>query len=157
MLVRIIHDSQYGNGKMLAESMGKVFEQKAEVKIAHIKDVTPKQVVEEEPTVLIIGTAVRMFMVSNASKKWIKNLIKELKDAGKQIPYGAVFVTHMLNKKRIEKKGNRFYELIKSGNIVKTMHPEWLEAQVEGIEGPLKPGSIERFTAESEKILQNLL
>lgn len=53
MLVRIIHDSQYGNGKILAESMGKVFEQKADVKIAHIKEVTPKQVTEEEPTILI--------------------------------------------------------------------------------------------------------
>ena len=117
----------------------------------------PLKVVEEEPTILIIGTAVRMFMVSNASKKWIKNLTKELAVASRQIPYGAVFVTHILSKKRIEKKGNRFYELIESGNIVKTMHPEWLEAQVEGIEGPLKPGSIEHFTSESEKILQNVL
>lgn len=136
--------------------MGKVFEQKSEVivKIAHIKEVTPKQVAEEELTILVIGTAVRMFMVSNASKKWIKNLKKELTNTGNLIPYGVVFVTHLLNIKRIEKKGNRFYQLIESGNIVKTMYPEWLEAQVASIEGPLKPGSVEKFTTETEKILQ---
>ncbi len=77
MKVWIVHDSKFGNGKSLAEAMGGVFQQRVEVGIGHIKKVTPHEVATEKPDLIVIGTAVRMFSTSFASKLWIRGLKKE--------------------------------------------------------------------------------
>jgi len=153
----IVHDSLHGNGKLLAETMGKVFEEKMEVKISHIKDVNPVKVAVDAPTILIVGTAVRAFMLSRSPKSWVKQLRSELKKNPQDIAYGAVFVTHGLEKIRHEKKGTRFLNLLKSVPTIQKFHPEWLSGKVKAIEGPLEPGTVERFEEEARNILNAIM
>ncbi|MCG3219704.1 MAG: hypothetical protein KAR35_11865, partial [Candidatus Heimdallarchaeota archaeon] len=84
MKVWIVHNSKHGNGKLMAQKIAEALEP-AEVKIGHIKKVSPKEVVEDEPDLLIIGAAVRVFRIWGKSKKWIKKLNNELEKEKKTI------------------------------------------------------------------------
>ena len=87
MRILIIHNSLHGNGKLLAETLKKsVGELGDEIIIAHNKDVDPRIVARAPPHLLIMGTAVRAFRVSRASKKWLKSLNKEY-DLGIEVKY----------------------------------------------------------------------
>ena len=61
MKVHILTDSRYGNGKLLAETLKSEFPDKMDVNIADVKDVSPKDVAEEKPDVIVLGGAIRMF------------------------------------------------------------------------------------------------
>ncbi|NHJ40707.1 MAG: hypothetical protein FK731_11805, partial [Asgard group archaeon] len=112
MKVWIIHDSTYGNGKRIAETIGKVFEKKLDVKIYHVKDINPKQVVDDSPDALVIGTPVKAFMTSLKCKLFIRGLKNQLKKANKNIKFGVSFVTHAMPTKNVTFQANRFNKIL---------------------------------------------
>ena len=87
MKVCIVHDSKFGNGKIIAETFAEAFRE-ADVTIGHIKKKSPKVVIQDPPDLIIVGTAVRMFRISRGSKKWLKKLHKNLDKTGKKINFG---------------------------------------------------------------------
>ena len=70
----ILYDTKFGNGKTLAELMKKEFHEEWEIKLGDVKEISPSAVASDAPDVLILGGAIRMFMGALASKKWLKQL-----------------------------------------------------------------------------------
>lgn len=157
MKVWIVHDSQLGNGEILAKTLGKTFEKDMEVNIGHVKKIDPAKVVADSPEIVIVGAAVRAFMISFASKKWIRQLHKELQKADKTIKYGVTFLTHVMKKGMVNGRGNRLNKLLaKSPNVV-TVHSEYLSGKVVTTEGPFEDyvlGEVEKHATEIQKLLK---
>ena len=93
----------------------KVFRQKIEVGIGHIKKVTPREVANDKPDLIIVGTPVRAFSTSFASKMWIRGLKKQLRKVNHVIPLGMVYLTHVMPKKMVEFWGKRFHKILDRG------------------------------------------
>jgi len=125
----------------------------AEVKIGHIKKVSPKEVVEDEPDLLIIGAAVRVFRIWGKSKKWIKKLNNELEKEKKTIKYGFCYVTHMMSKEKTEGKALDIVRMMMDSSI-EHVHPEWLSGQVKEMEGPLIEGISEEIVKRSGELVR---
>lgn len=120
--------------------------------LVYIKNTAPEMVANDSPDVLIVGTAVRIFMISPVSKKWLRKLKGQLNKNKKSIKYGISFVTHVLDFDKIKNKGNRFNESLKKGNVIANVYPEWIDGQVKTAEGPFKEGVIERIEKECKEI-----
>ena len=152
MKIWILHDSQLGNGKLIAETMQKVLESSAEVHVGHVKQVDPKRVADERPDVVIIGAAIRAFSTSLSSKNWIKRFKSQINDLNYVVPYGAVFLTHALPKKIANIWGKRYHKAIQGSEFAK-IHPEWLSGWVNGQNPPPpKPGVLEFFESYAKSI-----
>ena len=78
MKVQIMTDTKYGNGKLLAEALKQEFSNEYEVKIADVKDLSPQEISEDVPDVIILGGAIRIFRADPKSKKWLNKLNKIL-------------------------------------------------------------------------------
>lgn len=156
MKIWILHDSQLGNGKLIAETMQKTLENSAEVHVGHVKQVDPKKVAEDRPDVVIVGAAIRAFFSSSSSKKWIKNLKNELNILNYKVPFGAVFLTHALPIKAANIWGKRYRKVIVGDEFVR-VHPEWLSGQCRGQQGPPpKEGVLEYFISFATSILNSI-
>jgi menaquinone-dependent protoporphyrinogen IX oxidase len=152
MKIWILHDSQLGNGKLIAETMQKALQPSAEVHLGHVKQTDPKQVAEEKPDVVIIGAAIRAFSTSSSSKSWIRQFKKEVSSLNYVVPYGAVFLTHALPKKIANMWGKRYQKIIRGPEFAK-IHPEWLSGWVDGQNPPPpKPGVLEFFESYAKSI-----
>lgn len=149
----ILHDSTTGNGKLVAETLGKCFEEKMEIKIGHVNDITPDQVIRDAPKGIIVGTPVRAFMTSMTARRWINNLKNALKDDKLSIEYGAVFLTHLMKKEQTERRASSFLNLLKDGSEIINIHPEWLSGQVKDVEGPLVDGILDNITTKGNELL----
>jgi menaquinone-dependent protoporphyrinogen IX oxidase len=156
MKVWIVHDSKFGNGKSLAETMGQVFQEKMDVEIAHVKSIFPHRVAEEKPELIVVGTAIRAFSSSLASKMWIRRLKKELRKVNHIIPLGVVFITHVMKKETVQFWGKRFLNILDRGIAIGEVYPEWLSGKVIAPEGPLAEGIIEEIKHHSRQILANI-
>lgn len=154
MKIWIVHNTTYGNGKKVAETLGKVFEKKNDVKIEHIKNISPEQIVKDAPDAIIVGTFVRAFNLSGASKKWLRDLQSILKNSNTTIKYGASFMTHALKKDIAKFWGNRFNNRLSKGKVIENVFPEWISGRVAEAEGPLREGVVEEVTIKGNEILQ---
>jgi menaquinone-dependent protoporphyrinogen IX oxidase len=143
MVIFIVHDSQYGNGEKIANEIKKELESDIEVKVSHIRETEVDKIVSAQPTAIIIGTAVRMFHTSVPVKKWLKKLSKELKKNQYHIPFGAVFITHLLTPEKMNGFFNRFLNRVKKLENIKKIHDKFLSFRVKDIEGPLVEGALE--------------
>ncbi len=155
MKVWIVHDSKYGNGKSIAEAMGEIFKERMDVGVGHVKKVSPLQVAREKPDLIIVGTAVRVFSTSIASKNWIRKLKRELRRVNYVIPLGIVFVTHYMKKENIEFMGNHFHKILERGIAISEVYPNWISGKVKEVEGPLEEGIIENFIYIAQRVLEN--
>lgn len=151
--VWIIHDSQYGNGKKLAETMGEVFEKEMEVKIDHNKYVTPVEVIADSPELIVIGSAVRSFTSSPASKKWIRQLHLELKKTNTSIRYGLTFLTHGMPFNMIERKGIQLNKLLARSSAINEVYTKFLSGQVIGQRGPFEDNVLQEIKKQAAEIL----
>ena len=156
MKIWIVHDSRFGNGKSLAEAMGDVFREEMEVRIGHVKEVVPRIVAREKPDLLIVGTAVRIFSTSIASKRWIRGIKRSLRKENHIIPLGLVFLTHAMKKKNVEFMGKRFHKLLSRGIAINEVYPGWLSGKVNSPEGPLAEGVKDHFINTAKHLLNNL-
>jgi hypothetical protein len=147
-----VHDSKFGNGKIIAETFAESFKE-AETTIGHIKKISPKIITADPPDLIIVGAAVRIFRISRASKKWLKKLHKAMKKSGQTINFGAGYVTHMRDVNKISSRIEGFYNLLQNASSIETIYPNWILGQVEDIEGPLKKGVLENIRRESKEMI----
>ena len=148
MKVLLVHDSKFGNGEKVAKSIVKAFDG-AEIKSDHNKKIKPKDAVEYSPDVLIIGNAVRMFRMSGPAKRWVKKFNRILQKQNKVIPFGICFITHMRPIEKIESHLVKFHNYLMDLESIKHVYPEYILAQVEDIEGPLKSGVLTEIEEQS--------
>ena len=145
MNVYIVHDSQKGNGKQMAAKLGAELESLgAKVEIGHRTGISPETVASDPPDLLIIGTAVRKFMMSPPTKKWISGLAEELERRSASIPKTAVFLTHMMPDAMVEGRVGRLRDLLTGISGLKEIYSEWLSGQVKNIPGPFIDGAMEK-------------
>ena len=151
--VLIVHDSKFGNGENIAEKIREEFEKTdSSVKMGHVRDTSSLPKIEEFPDLVIVGAAIRMFRVSSASKKWLKQLDKRARKGGATIVFGAVFLTHGLKETSIQGFGSRYLRLMQNMKSFHYVYPVWLSGQVEGQEGPL----LEPVLPNAKKFAQSL-
>ncbi|MHA2035119.1 MAG: hypothetical protein ACW972_03650 [Promethearchaeota archaeon] len=137
-------DSKFGNGKLLAESLKKEFSNENEVKIADVKDVSPKEISEDVPDVIILGGAIRAFRADPKSKKWLTKLNKILEKSGEKIQYGTGFLTHALPTEKAQGYATRYLEKIENTSMIEKTYSTLLTARVEGIQGPIFPEEMDK-------------
>ncbi|HUT82730.1 MAG TPA: flavodoxin domain-containing protein [Candidatus Bathyarchaeia archaeon] len=154
MKIWILHNTTYGNGKKVAETLGDVLGKKNDVKIEHIKNVSPEEVVKDAPDAIIVGAFIRAFMLSGASKRWVRNLKSSLKKSNKAIKYGATFLTHAMPDNMASGWGKRFNKTLQRGNVITNVYPEWLSGRVAKPEGPLSEGVLETITAKGADLIE---
>lgn len=144
MKVQIMTDSRFGNGKLLAETLKDEFSGEDEVNIADVKDVSPKDISEYGPDVLILGGAIRAFRGAPKSKKWLTKLNKILEKSGEKIKYGTGFLTHALPTGKTQEYAKRYLEKIEKASMIEKTYSNLLTARVEGIQGPIFPEEMEK-------------
>ena len=144
MNVYMIHDSQKGNGKRLAEKLASEFESRgARVVVGHRTEVSPDHVAAQSPDLLVVGAAVRKFVTSPPVKRWISRLAGELKRRNAKIPHAAVFLTHAMPDKAVEGRVRRLQRSLSQVEGIGEVYPEWLSGQVKAIPGPFVDGTLE--------------
>jgi len=154
MKIWILHDSHYGNGEKLAEQLADIFKKMAfEVKIGNVKSVKPAQVAKEAPEGLVVGAALRMFMASPASKRWLRKFNREQKKRQQAVNFGCCFLTHVLKRERCTLQGKRLVKALQKTTTIKKVFPEWLSGRVETAEGPLTKETIKSIQEFGERIL----
>ena len=144
MKVQIMTDTKYGNGKLLAEALEREFSDEHTVKIADVKDVSPENILEDVPDVLILGGAVRAFRGAPKSKKWLNNLNKVLDKSGKKILYGTGFLTHALPTAKVQGYAKKVLEKIENASMIEKTYTNLLTARVKGMQGPIFPEEMEK-------------
>ncbi len=144
MKVQIVHDSQRGNGKQMAEKLAAEFESRgALVVVGHRTELTPEQTAIDPPDILIVGAAVRKFFTSPPVRQWISMLGKELERHGTKIPHAAVFLTHAMPDKMVEGRVERLKQSLSRVSGIGEVQSEWLSGQVKDIPGPFVDGALE--------------
>jgi menaquinone-dependent protoporphyrinogen IX oxidase len=153
MKVCIVHDSQKGNGQQLAEKLASEFETRGvRTVVGHRKEIAPEQVAEDAPDLLIVGAAVRKFMTSPPVKKWISQLVKELKSRNTGISRAAVFLTHAMPDKAVEGRVKRLQRSLSQADPIRDVYGEWLSGQVKAIPGPFVEGTLEKAAAFAARL-----
>ncbi len=158
MKLWILYDTKFGNGKTLAELLKKEFSEKWEIKLGDVKEISPSTVASDAPDVLILGGAIRMFMGAPASKKWLKQLNKELDNVNKEIQYGTLFLTHALSTSKVQGYYKRFLKKLKKSNRIVKTYPQMLTARVQDVEGPIIESELEKarkFIQEFNKWIES--
>jgi menaquinone-dependent protoporphyrinogen IX oxidase len=146
MLLWILYDTNFGNGKKVAEFLQKGFPNGWKINIGDVKKVDPKTVVNDSPDALILGGAIRMFQSAPLSKRWLQSLDKELAQEKKKIQFGAMFLTHGLSTNKIQGFTKRYLaKLKKSQNFIHN-YPRVFTGRVQGTEGPLVEDVHEKST-----------
>jgi menaquinone-dependent protoporphyrinogen IX oxidase len=154
MKVLIVHETKYGNGLKLAETIEKSIGKDAEVTISHVKDIAPEKVANEAPDMLIVVIAVRMFMLSNTVKRWLRAVKAKLKWQKKIIKSNVVFVTHVLKIDTVNFWGKRALKILRRGNELVDVYPEWISGQVAEAEGPFIDGKLDEIEKKAKIILE---
>ena len=144
MKLWILYDTKFGNGKILAELLKKEFSEEWDVKLGDVKEISPSTIASDAPDVLILGGAIRMFMGAPASKKWLRQLNKELDLVNKEIQYGAMFLTHGLSTSKIQGYRKRFWNKLKKSKKIVKPYPQMLTARVKEMEGPFVESELEK-------------
>ena len=145
MNVCIVHDSQKGNGKKMAETLASEFESRgAKVVVGHRRELSPKQVAVNPPDLLIVGAAVRAFVTSPPIKRWITRLAAELGSHNARISHAAVFLTHVMPDAIVEGRVERLQRSLSRAAGIGEVYSEWLSGQVQNIPGPFVDGALEK-------------
>ena len=153
MKVLLVHDSKFGNGEKVAKSIVKAFDG-AEIKSVHNTKIKAKEALEFSPDVLIIGNAVRMFRMSRSAKSWLKKFNRMLVKEKRVIPFGICFITHMRPIEKIERHLIKFHNYMMRLGSINIVYPEYILAQVEDIEGPLKSGVLTEIEEQSSVLVK---
>ncbi|MHA2399458.1 MAG: hypothetical protein ACXADU_11295 [Promethearchaeota archaeon] len=137
-------DTWYGNGKLLAEALKEELSNENDVNIDDVKDVSPKEIAEDVPDVIILGGAIRMFRGAPKSKKWLKKLNKILVKSGHKIQFGTGFLTHSMPTNKVQGYANRYRNKIEKASMVESGYSEMLTARVKNSKGPIYDEEMEK-------------
>jgi len=152
-MIWIVHNSIHGNGIRVAELLAECFPG-FDVQITHHRDTPPELIADNPVELLIFGTAVRKFVVSWESQRWLRKVNKYLVKNNITIPYIAGFVTHMRDPHKLSGKFHQVQKLMIDARAFENIYPQVLTCQVEEIEGPLKPGVEQTVISTGKKIRQ---
>ena len=134
--------------------MRQVFEASgATVALGHVTELSPEAVADLEPELVVVGAAVRMFQVSKASKRWLRQLDRALKGQGRSISHGAVFLSHAMNATACQGWGGRLVRRMERARSITHVYPEWFSAHVLAPEGPLEDGALASFEEHARVLL----
>jgi menaquinone-dependent protoporphyrinogen IX oxidase len=154
MKILIVHNSNFGNGEKLAQTLGEALKKGNDVTVEHIKNLSPKKVVEDSFDAIIAGSYLRAFMISRKSRTWLGSVRSSLKKANKTIKYGVAFLTHALPPDGAKKWLERMVKELQKDNVIVNVFPECLSGQVADIKGPFVEGTIESITAKGSEIIE---
>jgi flavodoxin len=153
----IVYDSQFGNTKRIAQAIGEALETSGAVHVLHVADVTPQRL--ENLDTLIVGSPTQRFRPTLPITTFLKSL-----PAGSLKGVRAAAFDTRLTLEEIESHGVlAFFVRIfgyaakpiasllqkKGGDLV--LPPEGF--YVEGMEGPLVDGELERAKARANEFL----
>ena len=156
MKVLIIYDSGFGNTEQIAQAIGNALGSQEDVEILRVGNVKPEQLTGLK--LLIVGSPTRGFRPTPA----ISNLLKSIPKNGLKGVKVAAFDTR-LSTSDIESSAFRF--LVKTGGYAAKRIVDRLKKSggdlimppegffVEGAEGPLKEGELERAADWAKQII----
>jgi flavodoxin len=156
MKALVIYDSQFGNTKKIAQAIAEGLSSEGEVEARHIRDVQADEL--RGLGVLILGSPTQRFRPTERTKEFIKAIERDVLSNTKV----AAFDTR-LTEEEIEKTGILAFfvrifgyaakpigdRLVKKGGIL-ILPPEGF--CVDGIEGPLLEGELDRARSWGEEI-----
>lgn len=160
MIARVIYDSYFGNTEAVAKAIGEQLASQCETEVLRIAEMSPERLAPAQ--LLVVGSPTRGFRPSDATKLYLKNLkVGELK--GTQV---AAFDTRIA----VQDVDNAIFTVMEKifGYAAKPIAKDLCKAGgilllpaegffVQGTNGPLKPGEIERAAAWGRQLLEKSL
>ena len=140
----IMHDTQHGNGKNLAELLAKELPSEYEVSIGDVKTTPAITVAQETPQLLILGGAIRKFQGPGDGTFAQQPRPPQFTKTNATIPYGAGTLTHMMPPDATKGYRKRFLKNVSKSPAITSWYGECLSAQVKGIKGPLLDSEFEK-------------
>ena len=155
MKAQVIYDSVFGNTEKVARAIGQALGSPEEVAVLRVGDVQPQQVTGE---LIIVGSPTRAFQATPATTAFLKRIPKNALAGVKVAAFDTRFAVEESNSAvlrfmvslfgyaakpiadRLEKKGGKL-----------AAPPEGFI--VEGTEGPLKEGELERAAEWARQLL----
>jgi len=156
MKVLIVYDSYFGNTEQVARAIGDALCPQVEVDVLRVGDVKPEQLSDLD--VLIVGSPTRAFSATPAIKQFLGSIPRD--------GLGGIKVAAFDTRIAVEETGPRFLALLvkmfgyAAEPIAKRLQSKGGEPGaapagfiVEGSEGPLKAGELERAAAWAKQIV----
>jgi hypothetical protein len=151
----IVHDSSYGNGELLANTLKNVFEARGvQVTLRHVEDLPPAELAALQPDLLVVGAAIRKFFISGNVKRWIRAAHRELNHQNVSIANGAVFLTHGLPVRYARRWGERLVRRLSRAGFVSHVYPVWISGRVTKVEGPFEEGVLQAVERQADDLLR---
>jgi flavodoxin len=132
----IIHNSLHGNSEQISKTIADGLKTDYDVSLDHIKNITPEDIVKDEPYGLIVATRIVAFRSDYEIRGFIKDLDRVMT---KPISKVAYFSTHALGWKNLFIKGMK--KTLEKVSCFEEICPEFLEVKMEKPEGPAIEGS----------------
>jgi flavodoxin len=156
MKALIVYDSVFGNTEEVAQAVGAALAPQAEVAVVRVGDVTPERLAGLDA--LFVGSPTRAFRPTPAVQKWLKSLaphsLKGVKVAAFDTRLDVSKVSSRVLPHLVKLFGYAAEpmaaRLVKKGGS-QAMPPAGFF--VEGLEGPMKAGELERAAAWALQIL----
>ncbi len=95
MKVWIVYDTKHNNNKQVAEALAGLLKEGNEVHVHYAKDISPKEVVESMPDILLFGGPLRMGKISSTINGWAGNVSKALTKKGLKVKKVGAWGTHL--------------------------------------------------------------
>jgi flavodoxin len=157
MKAMVVYDSVFGNTGKIAQAIGNALGSQEDVEIVRVSDVKPKQLTGL--TLLIVGSPTRQFSPTGATTSLLKSIPKNGLKGVKVASFDTRFTVSEIEKVRILAFFVRLFGYAakpisdrlkkKGGELI--IPPEGFF--VEGIEGPLKEGELERAADWAKQII----
>ncbi len=153
MITWILHDTHFGNGKILAEELEKTCPAEWQVQVGDVKKISPDTIAEDNPDLIVVGGAIRMFQGAPKTKKWIKSLESEYESRNQKVPFTACFLTHALPTNRIQGWVKRYMNKFQKSFVLQQIYPKCITVRVKDAEGPLLEEDVIEAQQEMKKII----
>jgi flavodoxin len=155
MKALIVYDSVFGNTEKVAQAMGEALEDDGEVTIRRVGEIQPDDLTSLDT--LIVGSPTRAFSPTPETKTWLKGLNRDSLQGVRVAAFDTRIAVEDTNSAFLKVMVKLFgyaakpiaNRLTKKGGVL-TMEPEGFF--VEGTEGPLTDGELERAAAWAQRI-----
>ena len=129
----IIYNTKYGNCGIWCEEIERRLKENYDVKISNVKEITPDDVANDPPDVLLVGARI---VVGSPDKK-VKGFVKKLSGLLKQpIPKAATLYTHG---SPWDDDFDKMGKILEDSNVANDILPEVLEIKMAAVKGPAEP------------------
>ncbi|MFX1316958.1 MAG: hypothetical protein ACFE9T_13940 [Promethearchaeota archaeon] len=126
----IIYNTKYGNCGIWCEEVESRLKEKYDVKKNSVKEITPNDVANDPPDVLLVGARI---VVMSPDKK-VKGFVKKLGGLLKQpIPKAAILYTHG---SPWDDAFNKMGKILEENDVANDILPEILEIKMAKTKGP---------------------